>query len=149
MHRVQYSGYWVCLRTWVFRKAASSILLLAFYNDRSRMISGSVEYQSCRSASTFSLLFHSSEIRGECLMKYFSETFQNWLYFSNTRKLMHSFHLLFLYTNKCPGPCWNRMGHSLEKKYSIWVFIFQKFWRGYFIKHEPLISEEWFRTIVS
>ena len=61
---------------------------------------------------------HSSEIRGLCLMKWPSKMLQNLSYFRNTK-----IHLVFIFLN------------------------YGKFWSislGHFIKHKPLISEEWY-----
>ena len=104
------------------------------------------------------LPFHSSEIRGLCLMKCSSETLQNLPYFWNTKThvvfFLFHFVLLYFFPNECPGLCQDRPGHPLLKiqsclrwKKSIWVFLLQKygkFWsisQDNFIKHNPLISE--------
>ena len=64
------------------------------------------------------------------------------------------FVLLNFYPNEFPGLCWHRPGHSLEEKIKYHEMekklnVFQKYGKywsislSHFIKHKPLISEEW------
>ena len=109
---------------------------------------------------------HSSEIKGLCLMKCSSETFQNLPYFWNKKTqtvffFIFHFEQLWICNSRCPDLCWHRPGHPLlqiqssskwKMKTTIWVFLFQiygKFWSvslDNFIKHKPPISEKWLAT---
>ena len=63
---------------------------------------------------------HSSEIRGLCLMKCYSEMLHNLQYFWNMKCESPCFFsfcaTLFLSPNECPGLCQHRPGHSLGGK---------------------------------
>ena len=87
---------------------------------------------------------HSSEIRGLCLMKCFSETLQN----PQSFLFLFSFHVILF---ECPGlqllmECIKVAWNEKRKKYV--DFVFQKygnFWSvslEHFIKDKPFISEE-------
>ena len=102
------------------------------------------------------LTFHSSEIRGLCLMKWPGETLQNLPYFMimKTQSCFFHFVQLYFFINECPGLCWHKPGHSLDKKqssvkwktekatlgYRIHKYIkYDKFWSvslNHFIKHK-------------
>ena len=89
--------------------------------------------------SWFQLKGHSSEIRGLCSTKSSNEILQNLPYFWNKKTCLvfFMFHFVLLYFS---------LINALQK--------YGKFWSislGHFIKHKPLISEEWtneeFRTL--
>ena len=95
----------------------------------------------------------SSEIRGLCFAKWLSETLQNLAYLLVS--LMNA--LVYVGTRHKPG---HSLGKPIKvardekgKKKNTWVFVFQKYGKlwiisiGHFIKHKPLISEEWYNYI--
>ena len=88
---------------------------------------------------------HSSEIRGLCLMKFFSETLQNphsfFFHFINFIWMPWFMSLKLL--RECIKAAWNEKG---KKKFA--AFVFQKYGKiwsvslEHFIKDKPFISKE-------
>ena len=107
-----------------------------------------------------------SEKRCLCLMKWPSEMVQNlpyFIYIRKTKVAFSVFHFVLHYfcsLNECPDQCQHKPGHLLgeknkvawnekwKKQLGFFIYIkYGKFWsilQGHFIKHKPLISEEWY-----
>ena len=58
---------------------------------------------TCHSQTTIPNTYHSSEIRGLCLMKWPSETLQNLTYFVYVAFSVFKFMQLYLFPNECPA----------------------------------------------
>ena len=82
-------------------------------------------------------IYHSSEIRDLCLMKWHGEMLQNLTYFIYTKTQSCFFHFSFratlFFPNECPG-LWAFISKQNEKwKKTTCIFRFQKY--GKFLKH--------------
>ena len=75
-------------------KIVFSILKSGFANDYIACIKKQQQYNAIKESIQLLILFHSSKIRGLCLMKLSSETFQK-LYFWKIKK--NTNHIVFLF----------------------------------------------------